>query len=269
MVSTPAIAPIYPRTQASLEQSGGLLDPIVDDGFASKSQDATFGDLVDILNPLQHLPVVSAIYRAVSGDEIKPAARAIGSLMYGGPLSMISTGVELLVQEAMGTTPEKMIAEKLGGGETRTAAAPQSAPPGPAASGSAAISGRAAERVLEQTGPATRSRGAWQVQDAAALKALARDLRGVAPTAMAPHAPGPAPRSAEQLVAGTEKPDQRPVIDRRRHPNLPPGKPSPEWVANAMQQALTKYQQAARTPSAVGPVASPALGHGAVPMLRR
>ena len=32
----------------------------------------TFSDLMDIINPLQHIPVVSSIYRSLSGDEIDP-----------------------------------------------------------------------------------------------------------------------------------------------------------------------------------------------------
>ncbi len=35
------------------------------DGFS-------FGDIVDIINPLQHIPVVSTIYREMTGDDIGP-----------------------------------------------------------------------------------------------------------------------------------------------------------------------------------------------------
>ena len=49
----------------------------------------TFGDVLDVLNPLQHVPVVSSIYRAVTGDEIAAAPRAIGGALFGGPVGLI------------------------------------------------------------------------------------------------------------------------------------------------------------------------------------
>jgi hypothetical protein len=52
------------------------------DGFS-------FGDVVDVLNPLQHIPVVSSIYRAVTSDEIAAAPRAIGGALFGGPVGLI------------------------------------------------------------------------------------------------------------------------------------------------------------------------------------
>ena len=38
-------------------------------------QDFTFDDFLDIINPLQHLPIVSMIYRAITGDNIGLAGR--------------------------------------------------------------------------------------------------------------------------------------------------------------------------------------------------
>jgi hypothetical protein len=43
-----------------------------------------FGDLVDIVNPLQHIPIVSNLYRAVTGDHIRPSSDIIGGAIYGG-----------------------------------------------------------------------------------------------------------------------------------------------------------------------------------------
>ena len=45
-----------------------------------KEAEFTFDDLIDVINPLQHLPIVSTIYRAITGDEITPHARAISSM---------------------------------------------------------------------------------------------------------------------------------------------------------------------------------------------
>ncbi len=58
-----------------------------EDGF-------TFGDIIDIVNPLQHIPIISNIYRKISGDTIAPAMEIAGGALFGGPIgaftSMIS-----------------------------------------------------------------------------------------------------------------------------------------------------------------------------------
>lgn len=43
-----------------------------------------FGDLLDMVNPLQHLPIVGYLYRELTGDDIKPVAKIVGGGLYGG-----------------------------------------------------------------------------------------------------------------------------------------------------------------------------------------
>jgi hypothetical protein len=46
----------------------------------------SFHDILSALNPLQYLPVIGTIYRAVTGDQIPEALRRIGSIIVGGLL---------------------------------------------------------------------------------------------------------------------------------------------------------------------------------------
>ncbi len=44
-------------------------------------QDFTFDDFIDIINPLQHIPILSTVYREMTGDEIQQrASRATSRL---------------------------------------------------------------------------------------------------------------------------------------------------------------------------------------------
>jgi hypothetical protein len=66
------------------------------DRSASQVADApnfSFGDFLDMVNPLQHIPVVSSVYRAATGDTINPVSRVAGDIMYGGALGAISAVV--------------------------------------------------------------------------------------------------------------------------------------------------------------------------------
>src|SRR5208282_1929192 len=44
----------------------------------------SFHDILSALNPLQYVPVIGTIYRAVTGDQIPEALRRIGSIIVSG-----------------------------------------------------------------------------------------------------------------------------------------------------------------------------------------
>lgn len=62
----------------------------------------TFDDLLDIVNPVHHLPVVGTAYREVTGDGITGHARILGGTLYGGPLGMASAAANVVVEDATG-----------------------------------------------------------------------------------------------------------------------------------------------------------------------
>jgi len=57
----------------------------------------TFGDLLDTLNPLHHLPVIGEVYRNLTGDDISPHARMAGATLYGGPIGLVATVASLAI----------------------------------------------------------------------------------------------------------------------------------------------------------------------------
>ena len=48
------------------------------------TQSYGFGDIVDVINPLHHVPVVGMVYRNLTGDNLHPASQIIGGAIYGG-----------------------------------------------------------------------------------------------------------------------------------------------------------------------------------------
>ena len=68
-----------------------------EDGF-------TFADLLDIINPLQHIPVVSTIYQKITGDELGDAPRVIGGALFGGVSGLVSSSVDTIVRRESGST---------------------------------------------------------------------------------------------------------------------------------------------------------------------
>ncbi|MDF2368528.1 MAG: hypothetical protein P1U71_14740, partial [Sneathiella sp.] len=66
-----------------------------EDGFG-------FDDFLDIINPLQHIPGVSSLYREITGDEISPGARNIGGTIYGGAIGLAVSVVNSAIEEITG-----------------------------------------------------------------------------------------------------------------------------------------------------------------------
>lgn len=62
----------------------------------------SFGEVLDIINPLQHLPIVSSIYREVTGDSISPVARIAGGAIYGGPVGAAAALANAAIEEHSG-----------------------------------------------------------------------------------------------------------------------------------------------------------------------
>jgi hypothetical protein len=74
----------------------------------------TFHDLLSALNPLQYLPIVGTIYRALTGDAVSEPVREVGSLLFsvllGGPIGLISSIAATIAEKITGIDPEKIVA---------------------------------------------------------------------------------------------------------------------------------------------------------------
>lgn len=62
----------------------------------------SFWDVLDLVNPLQHVPIVNTIYREATGDTIKTPMKIIGSTLIGGPIGFASAVADGLVEETTG-----------------------------------------------------------------------------------------------------------------------------------------------------------------------
>lgn len=74
-----------------------------DVSITQKNEDTfSFGDVVDVINPLQHLPVVSMVYRGITGDKLHPMAQIIGGALYGGPVGAVTGTINAISQVQTG-----------------------------------------------------------------------------------------------------------------------------------------------------------------------
>lgn len=65
-------------------------------------EDYTFSDVIDMINPLQHLPVIGTLYRKFTGDTIKPMSDIIGGAIFGGPIGAVASTMNAVVKSTTG-----------------------------------------------------------------------------------------------------------------------------------------------------------------------
>jgi len=68
----------------------------------AESGELGFLDLLDAINPLQHIPVVSTLYREATGDEIGNPARIAGGFLFGGVLGLVGSIANAVLDETTG-----------------------------------------------------------------------------------------------------------------------------------------------------------------------
>lgn len=63
----------------------------------------SFKDILDTLNPLQHIPLVSSLYQSMTGDTLSTGAKMAGDTLYGGALGLLSSIINSIVETQTGT----------------------------------------------------------------------------------------------------------------------------------------------------------------------
>ncbi len=108
---TPATAPIPLDSQTS-DAATGAGEMSFSEVWADKAG-PTFLNLLDIINPLQHIPIINTIYRDLTGDEIGFASRLIGAGLLGGPVGFAGAVVSMAAEEAVGEEPVSRVVAAL------------------------------------------------------------------------------------------------------------------------------------------------------------
>ncbi len=168
----------------------------------------SFFDLIDIINPLQHIPVISTIYRGLTGDQIGLAPRLIGGALFAGPFGFANAVVTATIEHETGKAPASHVLAALQemvspAANTATAAAPQSA----AVSGAtkpAAAEARAEIAAVEPDAgpdPAPRAPAAAVVSAPSRISASRRPFNFMRPARFAPAPNTPAAPAAHSLPA--------------------------------------------------------------------
>jgi len=291
---------VFPAIPTDMPAEGYVANPMAlestegDDGedkeFKAFGDDGlTFGDFIDIINPLQHIPFIGQIYRELTGDEIDPMSRIAGSTLFFGPLGTATAALNVMVEHETGkdlgdhalalfeaeTGPT--VAENTAEAPTESAAAgvdpvsawaqgeitwakqqamqrhddPETVPPSP----ELASSGLDASRFLTHTAPGSRP----AMTDQAAVRELAAAPIDANRYLMATDRKQRRERHQQQATLATPEPAAawgapKPL---RAQPTAPPPAGATAalggWFSEVMLDARTKYETANRLDAAPAP----------------
>lgn len=258
--TTASLATTTPSWDGDRRVAGGALagDPPALEG----KDELTFGDLLSVINPLQHIPVVSTLYRWITGDTIKPAARVVGGALYGGPIGLVGAAFNAIVEEVKGrdigaqivalVVPDRKPAE-----DSAPAAVAVVAPEDKttADSNAAALQQLAAD-LRAQAAPAESAKPTAVAAAAPAATGQARSLAfyqanaGQRLAAVESGRNGPPPKfNLAMFQNGPTSPMSKPLPlpaaeEKSGHadPAVPQEGPPDAWFASAMLRGLDRYR---------------------------
>jgi hypothetical protein len=99
--SQPLQLTITPEPQSDnlspYQRSRGHAPDIVNNEFLS-----SFADVLDVINPLQHIPIISSIYQGLTGDKISTGAQIAGDTLFGGILGFLGSIANAIVAQETG-----------------------------------------------------------------------------------------------------------------------------------------------------------------------
>ncbi len=243
--------------------------PVIDGGHNGGSVeiqgDMSFWDFLDIINPLQHIPIVSTVYREITGDTIQPSMRVMGDILYGGVIGGMASIANAVIEQSTGKDVGETVMASLGfggGDHPATPTAVADASGGPAKSGSPADpSGKQPSKAAEGAPPTGGL--------AAALAAASPTAPSAASAANSPmatgqpvrlSAPGPAPASAPAAEASPALVAQLAGGGAVPHPSKMPARDTP-----LASSALAKHSVPRNAAPVPGSVMAAARAAGAAP----
>lgn len=76
-------------------------------GAPAEKQESFFHHLWDVVNPLQHIPVIGTIYRAITGEKLDAVEKIAGDTLYGGLWGAVSSIADVAFEGLTGKSFEE------------------------------------------------------------------------------------------------------------------------------------------------------------------
>jgi hypothetical protein len=95
---------------------------------AALSDKSFWDNVLDVINPLQHLPAVGTLYRQATGDKMGDLEKAAGDTLYGGPIGLASSLADAAFEKITGKDFGDTVLDFVEGGDKTTVTASTTKP---------------------------------------------------------------------------------------------------------------------------------------------
>ncbi len=103
--NSPLKITVHPQDSQSSAQAIAAADANPTDSKSFWSSDGpSFKDVLDTINPLQHIPIISNIYQALTGDTQSTGSKLAGSALFGGPIGFFASVFDSVIQSGTGAS---------------------------------------------------------------------------------------------------------------------------------------------------------------------
>lgn len=138
-------------------------------------------DVVDAINPLNHIPFISTLYQEATGTAVSSASRLVGGALLGGPIGFLAALGNIIFEQETGHSMGGAMVAGIMGDDPATTQVAQAASPAPTAAtlaenpiAVAALPSALPAPVVAEQGPPTGTdttpvSAAVQAQDQAVL----------------------------------------------------------------------------------------------------
>jgi hypothetical protein len=86
--------------------SAGAAPAAATDGKPAEQSESFFHHILDVIHPLQHLPVIGTIYRAITGEHIGTVEKIAGDALYGGLWGAVASVADVAFEAVTGKSVE-------------------------------------------------------------------------------------------------------------------------------------------------------------------
>lgn len=97
---------IQAKAQSQLQKQADTKTTELTTGSIDSSKPAAddfgFEDMLDMINPLHHIPIVSTLYQDLTGDTISAPAKIVGGGLFGGVTGLAGSLVDAVIEEVSG-----------------------------------------------------------------------------------------------------------------------------------------------------------------------
>lgn len=96
---------------------------------SGEKKESFFQHILDVINPLQHLPIIGTIYRAATGERLDAVEKIAGDALYGGLWGAVTAVADVAFEAITGKSVEDTVmAWFKGGSSSRQVATAKLAP---------------------------------------------------------------------------------------------------------------------------------------------